>query len=260
MTTTGIPRDEQQRERARRLGLYGLLARWEELGAQPWISLLLDCEETERQQRSLDRRIRTARLGSFKHMADFDRTWPAGLDLEALDDLFTFRFVGEAANVVLAGPNGVGKTMIAQNLAHQALLRGYTVHFTTASAMLNDLAAQEGAASLARRLRRYCLPQLLVIDELGYLSYGNHHADLLFEVVSQRYQKRAIVLTTNKPFAEWNDVFPSAACVATLIDRLVHRSEIFQIEGSSYRYKEAKEREDERTAKRKKNRKERPEA
>ena len=95
-----------------------------------------------------------------------------------------------------------------------------------------------------------------MIDELGYLSYGNHHADLLFEVVSQRYQKRATVLTTNKPFAEWNEVFPSAACVATLIDRLVHRSEIFQIEGSSYRYKEAQEREAERKAKRR-NRKER---
>lgn len=250
MTTTGIPRDEQQRERARRLGLYGLLARWDELGAEPWVTQLLECEENERQQRSLERRIRTAKLGCFKPMVDFDRNWPSGLDLEAIDDLFTFRFIGEAANVILAGPNGVGKTMIAQNLAHQALLRGYTVHFTTASAMLNDLAAQEGAASLARRLRRYCQPQLLVVDELGYLSYGNHHADLLFEVVSQRYQKRATVLTTNKPFAEWNEVFPSAACVATLIDRLVHRSEIFQIEGSSYRFKEAQEREAERKAKR----------
>jgi DNA replication protein DnaC len=250
MTAAPLPRDEQQRDRARRLGLYGLLARWDEFGALPWVAQLLDCEENGRQQRSLERRIRRAKLGRFKLMADFDRSWPAGVDLEEVDDLFSFRFVGEAANVILAGPNGVGKTMIAQNLAHQALLRGYTVQFTTASAMLNDLAAQEGAASLARRLKRYCQPQLLVVDELGYLSYGNHHADLLFEVVSQRYQKRSIVLTTNKPFAEWSEVFPSAACVATLIDRLVHRSEIFQIEGNSYRYKEAQEREAEKKAKR----------
>jgi len=251
MTATTHPADAQQRERARRLGLYGLLARWDDLGAEPWVGQVLACEETERQQRSLERRIRNAKIGRFKLMADFDRTWPTGLDLEAVDDLFTFRFIGEAANVILAGPNGVGNTMIAQNLAHQALLRGYTVNFTTASAMLNDLAAQEGAASLARRLRRYCQPHLLVLDELGYLSYGNHHADLLFEVVSQRYEKRSIVVTTNKPFAEWNEVFPSAACVATFIDRLVHRSEIFQIDGSSYRYKEAQERQAVRKATRK---------
>jgi DNA replication protein DnaC len=109
--------------------------------------------------------------------------------------------------------------------------------------MLNDLVAQDGPSALARRLRRYVRPQLLVIDEVGYLSYGTEHADLLFDIVNRRNQDRSTVVTTNKEFGEWNEVFPNSASVVALIDRLVHRSEIVHIEGESYRLKEAKERE-----------------
>ena len=109
--------------------------------------------------------------------------------------------------------------------------------------MLSDLSSQDGSLALARRLHHHASPQLLVVDEVGYLSYDSRYADLLFEVVTRRYQEhRAIVLTTNKPFAEWNNVFPNAACIVTLVDRLVHRSEIVEVEGQSYRLKEAKER------------------
>ncbi len=229
-------------KRARALRLYGLVANWEEFADAPWMPRLLDAEETERARRSLEHRIRKAKTGTFRAMADFDWDHPQSIDRDLVDELFTFRFLNEAANVVLVGPNGVGKSMIAQNLAHQALLRGTTVLFTTASGMLNDLAAQDSAASLQRRLNRYCQPRLLVIDEVGYLSYDNRHADLLFEVVTRRYGDKPIIVTTNKPFGEWADVFPSAACVVTLVDRLVHRSEILNIKGESYRLKEAKER------------------
>jgi DNA replication protein DnaC len=108
--------------------------------------------------------------------------------------------------------------------------------------MLNDLAAQDSAAALDRRLRHYCRPSLLAVDELGYLSYDARYADLLFEVVTRRYQQRSTIFTTNKPFAEWNQVFPNAACVVTIVDRLVHKAEILTIEGESYRLKEARER------------------
>src|SRR5207344_2304949 len=125
------------------------------------------------------------------------------------------------------GPNGLGKSMLLKNLAHQAVLHGATSRFTLASDMLHDLAAQDSTTALARRLRRYTSPTLLAIDEVGYLSYDARYADLLFEVVTRRYeQQRSIVLTTNKPFGEWNQVFPNAACVVTLIDRLLHRAEI----------------------------------
>lgn len=240
--------DELLRERTHRLGLYGLLARWDEVGGQPWISTLLDCEEEERQRRSLERRIRDAKIGTFKPMCDFDWNWPTEIDRQQVEDLFSFQFLTEGANVVLVGANGLGKSMIAKNLAHQALLRGHTALFTTASAMLNDLAVPETASGLTRRLRRYCQPQLLVVDEVGYLAYDTRFADLLFEVVTRRYQSpaRSTIVTTNRVFTEWSQVFPNAACVVALVDRLVHRAEIASIAGQSYRFKEAKERAAER--------------
>ena len=229
-------------ERARCLGLWGLLAHWDEIKEAPWVQLYIEWEEQVRQQRSLERRIRTSRIGRFKPMADFDWDWPEQIDRDQVEELFTFRFIPERANVILIGPNGVGKSMITKNLAHQALLHGHTVHFTTAAMMLGDLVTQDTSTSLQRRLRRYCRPDLLVVDEVGYLSYDNRHADLLFEVVTQRYTEKPTIITTNKIFQEWNEVFPNAACVVTLVDRLVHKSEIIEIKGESYRLKEAKER------------------
>jgi DNA replication protein DnaC len=233
---------EAHHQRARNLGLYGLLAHWNEVQSQDWLPWVLETEEVERRRRSLERRIHNARVGAFKPMADFNWKWPQKIHRASVDELFTLQFIDEGANVVLLGPNGVGKTMIAKNLTYQAVLRGYTARFTSASDMLNDLAAQQTSGTLARRLRRYCNPALLAIDEVGYLSYDNRYADLLFEVVTRRYEQRSIVLTTNKPFAEWGEIFPNAACVVTLVDRLVHRAEIIQIQGESYRLKEAKER------------------
>ena len=230
------------RVRAKRLGLHGLAAQLDVLG-QPWVPILFALEERERQRRSLERRKRNAHLCAFKPMSDFDWKWPRRVDHEAVTELFTLGFVEEGVNVILLGPNGVGKTMIAHNLGYDALIRGHTVLITTASDMLNDLAAQDGTTALHRRLHRYVHPRVLVVDEVGYLSYDNRHADLLYEVVSRRYRdEKSTVITTNKPFNEWPDVFPNATCVVTLIDRLMHRAEVVQIEADSYRLKEAKER------------------
>ena len=241
MTTTPTDHDSP-RQALRRRGLFGLLAHWEEVHAVDWLPTLIDYEQRERQRRSLERRLRFARLGAFKPLCDFDWQWPKKIDRGAIEELCSLEFVTECANVVLIGPNSTGKTTIAKNLAHLALLGGYTARFITASAMLNDLAAQDSAAALNRRLRHYCRPALLVCDELGYLSYDSRYADLLFEVVTRRYQQRSTIITTNKVFSEWNQVFPNAASVVTIIDRLVHKSEIITIEGDSYSLKEAKER------------------
>jgi DNA replication protein DnaC len=241
----------QLKNRVKKLGLFGLLAAWDRHSDQPWVPALVTLEETERQKRSLERRIHGAKIGSFKPLADFDWTWPKAIDREALEELFRLAFIGDGTNAVLLGPNGVGKTMLLRNLSHHAVMHGHSVCFTTASDMLADLAAQESAHALARRVRKYTKPRLLCVDEVGYLSYNNRYADLLFEVVSRRYDApSSIVLSTNKPFGEWSAVFPHAACVVTLVDRLLHRAEVITIDGDSYRLKEAKERSRSRKPKR----------
>ena len=246
MTTATTPTNrnlETARSELRRLGFYGLLAHAETLLNEPWLARVIDIEDTARCARSLKRRLDNSRLGAFKPIADFDWGWPDKCDRSAIEELFSLGFVEEAANVVLIGNKGLGKTMLLKNLAHQAVLHGHSARFTLASDMLHDLAAQDSTLTLARRLRRYTSPRLLAIDEVGYLSYDARYADLLFEVVTRRYeQRRPILLTTNKVFGEWNQVFPNASCVGTLIDRLLHRAELVALEGKSYRLKEAEER------------------
>jgi DNA replication protein DnaC len=117
--------------------------------------------------------------------------------------------------------------------------------------LFSELAAIDSAIALKYRLNRYARPARLVIDEVGYLSYSNRAADLFFELVSRRYQSKSTIVTTNKPFAEWNDVFPNAACVVSLVDRLVHNAEVIDLNGDSYRNKEAQERAEIRAKKRK---------
>lgn len=234
------------REQAQSLRLHGLLAHWSDVMAEPQaahrVAQWLRWELQERGRRSLERRLRDAHIGQFKPVADFDWSWPTQIDRAAIEELMTLQFLADATNVVFAGPNGVGKTMCACNLGYQAVLAGHTVLFITAGQLLGDLAALDSDSALRSRLRRYAAPDLLLIDEVGYLSYSNRHADLLFELVSRRYQHKSTVVTTNKAFADWGEVFPNAACVVSLVDRLMHRAEVVRIEGQSYRAKEAQER------------------
>lgn len=227
--------------RLRALGLLGLAARLDEVRDEPWLARVLAIESEERQHRGLDRRMKNSRLGKFKPMADFDWKWPTKVDRKTIEALFLLGFVDEGANVVLVGPNGIGKTMIGKNLAHAVIKTGRTARFTTASTMLTELAAQDSTAALHRTFRRYTSPGVLVIDELGYVAYGNRHADVLFEVVNRRYEMgRSIIVTTNRAFTDWGELFPNATCVVPLVDRLVHHCEIVQIEAESYRLKEAR--------------------
>ena len=234
------------RQQASDLRLYGLLSHWSEMMAQPeqarWVTQWLSWEASERSRRSLERRLRSAQIGRFKPMADFDWDWPEQCDRAAVEELMTLAFLTDASNVVLVGPNGVGKTMVACNIGYQAVLLGHTALFTTAGQLLGDLASLDSDSTLRRRLRYYGAPDVLLVDEVGYQSYSNRHADLLFELINRRYEKKSTVVTTNKAFADWGEVFPNAACVVSLIDRLVHRAEVVRVDGESYRKKEADER------------------
>ena len=185
------------KERARALRLYGLVAHWDDIGETGWLPTLITWEEEERRSRSLKRRLTDARIARFKPLADFDWDWPRRCDRMAIDDLMSLEFLRDAANVVLVGPNGVGKSTIAANLAHRAIIEGHTVRFTTAGDMLGELAALDSDSMLQRKLRFYARQQLLVIDEVGYLSYSNRHADLLFNIVSSRSQQRSTIVTTS---------------------------------------------------------------
>ena len=197
-------------------------------------------EQDDRAHRGLERRLTRSRLGRFKPIADFDWTWPTQIDRDAVEAALRLDFLATARNIVLVAPQGLGKTMIAQNIGHQAVLAGHSVLFTTASQILLDLAAQESARALDRRLRHYgTRTSLLVIDEIGYLSYDSRNADLLFQVISRRHEKKSLVLTTNLAFSDWPTIFPNASSAIALIDRVIHHADILRIEGSSFRAREA---------------------
>jgi DNA replication protein DnaC len=231
-------------QRAIALKLHGLVAHLDDFPDDqlPWLHQLIEYEELERKRRGLERRFSAAHIGRFKPLADFDWNWPKHCDKTAVSEFMTLNFIKQSANIILVGPNGVGKSMIAQNIAHHAVMSGHSALFVNAAQMLGDLAAQDGDNALRRRLKYYAHPIVLVIDEIGYLSYANRHADLLFNIINRRYELKPTIITTNRPFAEWSEVFPNAACVVSIVDRLVHHSEILVIDGESYRMREAKER------------------
>jgi DNA replication protein DnaC len=206
-------------------------------------------ESQERSRRSLERRLSRAKIGRFKPMTDYNWSWPTRIDRDAIESALRLDFLGRQGNVVLVAPEGLGKTMIAKNIAHQAVQAGHSVLFVSASQMLLDLGGQDSARALDRRLRHYNRPSLLCVDEIGYLSYDNRNADLFFQVVSRRYEQKSLVLTTNLAFSDWPTVFPNATSATALIDRLVHHADVIAIEGESYRRREA---EDDKKSRRKK--------
>jgi DNA replication protein DnaC len=200
---------------------------------------LAHAEQQERTRRSLERRLARSRLGRFTPMSEFDWAWPKRINRAAVEAALRLEFLAEARNLVLVAAQGLGKTMIAQNIAHAAVLAGHHVLFTTAAELLLDLGSLDSARSLARRLNHYSQRALLLVDEVGYLSYDARAADLLFQVVSRRYERRSLVLTTNLPFSDWPTIFPNAATAIALIDRVIHHADILTIEGDSYRRRAA---------------------
>ncbi len=212
-------------------------ARW---SPRVLLEQLAQTEAAERSRRSLERRLRLSGLKSFKPMADFDWAWPTKIERDVIERALSLDFLQEGRNLVLVGRNGLGKTMMAQNICHAAVLAGSSVLFRSAAALLEDLQRQipEGRR---RKLRSYANVGLLCIDEVGYLSFDDKAADLLYEIINRRYERKSVIVTTNRPFKEWNEVFPNATCIATLLDRLLHHADVTVIEGNSYRVRESEQ-------------------
>ncbi len=223
------------RKRAAALGLRGLLERWEEVGSAGWVEELIVSEERARHTRSYDRRRAGARLPAFKPLADFDWTWPRDLSRDRVEALMSLAFIERADNAVLVGGQGTGKTMIAANVAHQALLHGHTVRFEKTPELLDKLVEISSRSELRRRLGILARPRLLVLDEIGYVTLKSPAADLLYALVSRRYQRRSTLVTTTLAFAQWDRVFPSAAGIAGTVDRLMHDAALITIDGDSWR-------------------------
>lgn len=208
-------------------------------GPQQTIEYIAQIEKKDREKRSLDSRIKKSKIGRLKPMTDFDWAWPKKIPRQEIESLLNLDFLKSSKNVILVAPQGLGKTMITRNICQNAIMAGHTTLFTTASQLLLDLASQDSASGLERRLRFYQRPTLLAIDEIGYLSYDNRNADLLFQLISRRYEEKSIILTTNLAFSQWSTIFPNATCATALIDRAVHHAEVISIEGESYRRREA---------------------
>lgn len=200
---------------------------------------LIALERRERDDRNLARRTKTATLGAFKPLDQFDWNHPRSIERALYENLLELSFLEVGENVLLRGQSGVGKTNLAQNLCLAALQKGHTVRFTTLAGALADLSRQESTPALERRLRRYTNVDLLVLDELGYLPCDGRSADLLYNVVSRRHEKRSTVITTNLAYKQWGTVFPGAACVAALVDRFAQHCHAIEIDADSWRNKEA---------------------
>lgn len=215
-----------------------------EAAAQHWDHLqyldsLIQAEFDQRRQRAVQRRLREARFPVLKTLDQFRWDWPKKINRLAVQHLFRLGFIKEKGNVIFLGTVGLGKTHLATALGYAACLEGHSVLFANAINVINDLAAAQQQGGLKMQFKKYLAPTVLILDEVGYLPIDQHGADLLFQTISQRYERGSIILTTNKAFKQWPSIFNHDSTITSaVLDRLLHHAETIVIEGSSFRMKD----------------------
>jgi DNA replication protein DnaC len=200
---------------------------------------LVEGEAAARQDRARQRRIQQARFPVLKTFEQFDFTWPSKINRPVVQNLFRLKFIEDKANVAIVGGVGLGKSHLCIALGYAAAVAGFRVRFTTAIDIVNTLAAAQNAGRLVQEIRKYTSPAVLVVDEVGYLPIDKRGADLLFQIISQRYECGSIILSTNKVFKQWPSIFNNdATLTSAILDRILHHAETIVIEGKSYRMKD----------------------
>ena len=204
-----------------------------------YLSRLIDAQYQQHLQHTVQRRIQTARFPVVKTLEQFHWDWPKKINRLQVQNLFRLEFLAQKANAIFLGTVGLGKSHLAIALGYAACLECHTVLFANAIDAINHLSAAQKKSTLKTELSKYLRPKLLILDEIGYLPIDQHGADLLFQIISQRYERGSIVLTTNKPFKQWASIFNNDSVVASaVLDRLLHHAETVIIEGSSFRMKD----------------------
>lgn len=204
-----------------------------------FLSRLIEGEADLRRDRAIQLRIQQARFPVVKTLEQFDFTYPSKINRQQVQNLFRLKFIEDKANVIFVGGVGLGKSHLSIALSHAACLAGRRVLFTTAIGIINSLAAAQNAGRFVHELKKYLRPDVVVMDELGYLPIDKHGADLLFQVISQRYERGSVVITTNKVFKQWPSIFNNdSTLTSAILDRVLHHAETVVIEGKSYRMKD----------------------
>jgi DNA replication protein DnaC len=235
------------REHATRLGLTHLAetipqlatrAEADQMGYLDFVDLLLGEELGVREGRRFRSRLQLSGLPHHKTLDEFDFAFQPDLDARKVRDLATLAFVEAKSNVALLGPPGVGKTMLAVALAVLACRAGFSIYFTTLDDLVRRLRAAEATGRFPRQLQAYLRPAVLVVDEVGYLPLDRADANLAFQLISRRYERGSIILTSNKSFAEWGTVLGDDVLATAILDRLLHHCDVIAINGPSYRLKD----------------------
>lgn len=212
-------------------------AQSEQLSYLQFLELLCEDEHNNRQQNNYRKRLLKAKIPANKTLDDFDFTFQPSIDRKQLNDVYTGQFIREAANVIFIGHPGTGKTHLAIAIGLNALAKGFKVLFTGVGEMLDQLHMAKADNSYYKKLKDYLSPDLLILDELGFKALPDYAADDFFEVASKRYEQGACMITTNKSFQQWKDIFGDSVLASAILDRLVHHATVFKINGPSYRTK-----------------------
>lgn len=204
-----------------------------------FLEQLVAGEVARRDEALITRRVKAARLPGIKTLDSFDWSWPKKINRAQVQHLFRLDFIPKHGNVILLGGVGVGKTHLAIALAHTACLQSMTALFTSAVDIVNSLAAAQATGGVKREMARLLKPSVLIVDELGYLPIDKFGADGLFQVISQRYERGSTVITSNRSFKQWPEIFNNdSTLTSALLDRLLHHAESVVIEGRSYRMRD----------------------